>query len=61
MFGWQVLLPVFFYGYLSGLITDMENNMMRTMTEPERKKDGQLFIPFTPITQLAIQFKEKQR
>lgn len=35
--------------------------MMRTMTEPERKKDGQLFIPFTPITQLAIQFKEKQR
>lgn len=31
------------------------------MTEPERKKDGQLFIPFTPTTQLAIQFKEKQR
>lgn len=31
------------------------------MTEPERKKDGQLFIPFTPTIQLVIQFKEKQR
>lgn len=30
-------------------------------TEPERKKDGQLFIPFQKQLQLAIQFKEKQR
>lgn len=31
------------------------------MTEPERKKDGQLFIPFEKQLQLKIQFKEKQR
>lgn len=30
-------------------------------TEPERKKDGQLFIPFEKQLQLVIQFKEKQR
>lgn len=30
-------------------------------TEPERKKDGQLLIPFKKQLQLAIQFKEKQR
>lgn len=35
--------------------------MMRTMTEPERKKDGQLLIPFEKQLQLVIQFKEKQR
>ena len=27
-------------------------------TEPERKKDGQLLIPFEKQLQLAIQFKE---
>ena len=31
------------------------------MTEPERKKDGQLLIPFNPTTQLKIQFNERQR
>ena len=31
------------------------------MIEPERKKDGQLLIPFEKQLQLAIQFKEKQR
>lgn len=31
------------------------------MTEPERKKDGQLLISFEKQLQLAIQFKEKQR
>lgn len=33
----------------------------QTMTEPERKKDGQLLIPFEKQLQLVIQFKEKQR
>ena len=31
------------------------------MTETERKKDGQLLIPFQKQLQLVIQFKEKQR
>ena len=30
-------------------------------TAPERKKDGQLLIPFEKQLQLVIQFKEKQR
>lgn len=35
--------------------------MIRTMTEPERKKDGQLLIPFEKQLQLAIQFKDRQK
>ena len=31
------------------------------MTEPERKKDGQLLIPFESQRQLAIKFNERQK
>lgn len=31
------------------------------MTEPERKKDGQLLIPFEKQLQLAIQFNQRER
>ena len=41
--------------------TNNKTKKGQTMTEPERKKDGQLLIPFQKQLQLAIQFKEKQK